>query len=126
MSRAGVKLTLYLTLSMVICGWVGLMTSYWLPQPAGHALMATSLVLAIPALIAAILTANFEEELVEYGLAKGERERVRLAPPPPMRCTECGTRILDAGGTTVGDQLEGEIMMLDQRALDQRNNPYGA
>ena len=88
---------------MTVLGWIALMVSFWLPGAIGQALQATALSVGLPGLAFAIVPAIFWREIEDYHPDK---------KPQPLRCTDCGTKILNPGGTTVGDEIEGEIMML--------------
>jgi len=73
------------------------MVSYWLPDPAGKALMATACVLGIPAIITGGICFTMESELVEE-IDKRQRKAHRTHP---LRCSDCAAKILDASGATV-------------------------
>lgn len=89
-------------IALTLLGWIAMMVSFWLPHPIGQALMSTALSVGIPGLVFAIVPFIFAQEIEEYHW---------LAKPTPLRCTDCGSKILNAGGTTVGDQIEGELMI---------------
>jgi hypothetical protein len=104
--RHNIRLVLAFSIATVAVAWLALMVSYWLPEPAGHALMATALAMGVPALIAGAACFIFETEIIEE-LEKRNRAVQRTHP---LRCTDCQNKILNAGGTTIGDQIEGELM----------------
>jgi DNA-directed RNA polymerase subunit RPC12/RpoP len=89
-------------IALTIIGWIALMVSFWLPGVIGHALQATALSVGIPGLVFAIVPAVFGQEIEEFQPTK---------KPQSLRCTDCGSKILNAGGTTIGDQIEGELMV---------------
>ena len=87
---------------MTVIGWIALMVSFWLPGAIGVALQATALSVGIPGLVFAIVPAIFWEEIEDYH---------PTAKAKPLRCTDCGSKILNPAGTTIGDQIEGELMI---------------
>jgi DNA-directed RNA polymerase subunit RPC12/RpoP len=93
-------------IAFTIVGWIALMVSFWLPEPAAQALQATAWAMGIPGLAVAAIGLVCEEELV----AEFDRRRDRVQRTRALRCTDCGNKILNVGGTTVGDQLESELM----------------
>lgn len=94
--------------ALTVLGWVLLMVSFWLPGVLGTALQATALSLGIPGLVAGAGGFVFWREIEDYQ---------PTAKQHPLRCTDCGSKILNAGGTTVGDQIEGELMIGDYGKL---------
>lgn len=86
----------------LLLGWIALMVSFWLPTDfARSALSATALCLLIPsAVVTGVITAAWNE-LQDVSFSTKQ---------PKYRCIDCGTKILNAAGTTIGDELEGEIM----------------
>lgn len=101
------KRVMYTGLLLLLIGWIGFMVSFWMPTDwARQALMATALSLGIPGLVAAGGVFVFADELREYDPFKHQTQ-VKL------RCSDCGSKILNPAGTTIGDQLEEEVFMLD-------------
>lgn len=90
--------------ALAVLGWLLMMVSFWLPGVAHDALMATALTIGIPGLVAGAGGFVFWREIEEYQ---------PTAKTKPLRCTDCGSKILNASGTTVGDQIEGEFMLDD-------------
>jgi len=106
MVRHNIRMILALCGAFVSVAWVALVVSFWLPDPAGQALMATSWAMGIPSLIVGVVTVIFERELVE----EFEARTKEVTRTQSLRCIDCGSKILNAGGTTIGDQIEGELM----------------
>ena len=76
--------------------------------------------MGIPAIIVGGICFIGETEITEE-LEK--RSDAKTARARPMRCTDCGSKILNAAGTTIGDQIEDEVMMLDTPAYrDEKGN----
>jgi hypothetical protein len=90
-------------LILTLVGWIGMMVSFWLPGVAHEALLSTSLALLLPGLGLTIVPWVFWREIEDYE---------PTAKPKPIRCMDCGTAVLNAAGATMGDQIEGEVMML--------------
>lgn len=102
MSTKLLKTILAVAVTGVLLGWIALMVSFWLPtQYAQDALSATALCLLVPFGITAGVISVAWEELQAISFSTKQ---------PKMRCIDCGTKILSAAGTTVGDEIEGEIM----------------
>jgi hypothetical protein len=89
----------------LLLGWIALMVSFWLPTDfAQSALSSTALCLLIPsAVVTGVITAAWNE-LQDVSFSTKQ---------PKMRCIDCGNKILTAAGATVGDEIEGEIMLAD-------------
>jgi len=118
--RHNIRLVTAFAVVTVVVAWIALMVSYWLPDPAGKALMATAFAMGIPAIIVGGICFIGETEITEE-LEK--RSDAKTARARPMRCTDCGSKILNAAGTTIGDQIEDEVMMLDTPAYrDEKGN----
>jgi hypothetical protein len=96
-TRHNIRLITSFSVAFVVVAWVGLMVSYWLPDPAGKALMATSWILGIPAIIAGGIGFLAETEIVE----EIDKRRVKAKKTHPLRCSDCAAKILDASGATV-------------------------
>jgi hypothetical protein len=107
--RHNIRLVIAFSIVTTIIAWIALMVSFWLPGLAGEALQATALSMGIPAIFIGGICFVMESELVEELEKRSSKETARTKP---LRCSDCGTKILDASGTTVGDEIEGEIMML--------------
>jgi DNA-directed RNA polymerase subunit RPC12/RpoP len=107
--RHNIRLVIAFSIATLAVAWIALMVSYWLPDPAGRALMATACALGFPALIAGGICFIGETEIVN----ELEKRSEKTARTRPMRCTDCGSKILNAAGTTIGDQIEDEVMMLE-------------
>lgn len=89
---------------LAVLGWLAFMVSFWLPGAIGTALQATALSLGLPGLLAAGGGFIFWREIEDYQ---------PTAKQHPLRCTDCGSKILNAAGSTIGDQIEGELMIHD-------------
>ena len=107
MIRHNLRMAVAFGLAFVAVAWICLMVSFWLPDPAGQALQATAWAMGIPGLVVAAVGFVMEQEIVTE--LENRQERVQRAKP--LRCSDCGTKILDASGTTVGDQIEAEFMI---------------
>src|SRR3954462_8037540 len=101
MIRHNIRMVVAFGIVTTIVAWIALMVSFWLPDPAGHALQATALAIGIPGLVIAAFAVVFETELVSEFEAREEK----VKRTHPLRCSDCGSKILNAGGTTIGDQL---------------------
>jgi|SRR5262245_11873008 len=106
MIRHNLRMVVAFGAAFVGVAWICLMVSYWLPGAAGHALQATAWAMGIPGLVVAAAGFVMESEIVTE--LENRQEKVQRAKP--LRCTDCGTEILNAGGTTIGDRIEGELM----------------
>jgi|KBSMisStandDraft_5_1062788.scaffolds.fasta_scaffold104129_3 hypothetical protein len=104
---------------MTLIGWITMMVSFWLPGAVGTALNATAVSIGIPGLVFAIVPAIFWEEIEAYHPSK---------KPPSLRCKDCGTKILNPGGTTFGDAIEDELMLESPTPIRPtrpiRNDPW--
>lgn len=105
-TRHNIRMIVAFGFAFTIVGWIALMVSFWLPEPAAQALQATAWAMGVPGLVVAGIGLTCEEELV----TEFDRRRHQVHRTHALRCTDCGTKILNAGGTTVGDQLESELM----------------
>jgi len=108
--RHNIRLVIAFSVATLAVAWIALMVSYWLPDPAGRALMATACALGLPALFAGGICFVMETEIVNELEKRSDEKTARTRP---MRCTDCGSKILNAAGTTIGDQIEDEVLMLD-------------
>jgi DNA-directed RNA polymerase subunit RPC12/RpoP len=115
MVRHNIRMVVAFSAFTVLAAWLALMVSFWLPGVAGHALQATALSLGIPGLVVAVVGVIFESELTEEFELRGQKAKAHA-----LRCTDCGSKILNAGGTTIGDQIEGEVMMLRPQHAAER------
>jgi hypothetical protein len=106
MVRHNVRMVVAFGVITVLVAWVAFMVSFWLPDPAGAALQATALAMGIPGLVAAVVGVVFEGDLVN----EFERRADEVKKPQPLRCTDCGSKILNTAGATIGDDIEGELM----------------
>jgi len=118
MVRHNIRMVLALCGAFVSVAWVALVVSFWLPDPAGQALMATSWAMGIPSLIIGVVGVIFERELVE----EFESRTKEVTSTKALRCSDCGSQILNAGGTTIGDQIEEEVLMLNNPSYDEKGN----
>lgn len=100
------KRLLYLSIGLTVISWIAFMVSFWLPHPVGAALQATALSLGIPGVAAVCFLGVCWDEIETYL----HRSKTRT-----LRCTDCGSKILNPAGTTIGDQLEGELMLENPR-----------
>lgn len=101
------KLILISSIVGLFLGWIALMVSFWLPiEFARNALSATALCLLIPSGVAAAVISVCWEELQDLSFPTKQ---------PKMRCIDCGSKILNAAGTTIGDEMEGELMAWSPR-----------
>lgn len=91
-------------LILTLIGWIAMMVSFWLPGIVGEALLSTALSIGIPGLVITIGPWIFWEEIEDYRPSKKARV---------LRCTDCASKILNPAGSTIGDQIEEEVMMLD-------------
>lgn len=74
---------------LTVLGWVLLILSFWVFESDVHqAFQSTAMALLFPGGVGVVGLVIFEEELKR---------------PHPMRCTTCGTQILDTSGTTVSE-----------------------
>ena len=106
MIRHNLRMIVSFGAAFVIVAWVCLMVSFWLPGSAGQALQATAWALGVPGLVVAAVGFVMEQEIV----TELENRQEKVKKTQPLRCSDCGTKILDASGTTIGDQIEGELM----------------
>lgn len=107
MVRHNIRMVVAFCAVTVLVAWIALLISFWLPDPAGVALQATAFALGIPGLVVGLAGVVFETELTDIFETRGERAKTTH----PLRCTDCGSKILNAAGTTVGDQIESELMI---------------
>jgi hypothetical protein len=119
MVRHNIRMMVAFGVTFGVVAWVCLMISFWLPGLAGDALEATAWAMGIPGLVVAAAGVIFERELVEEFESRSEQAQKGKA----LRCSDCGTKILDASGTTIGDQIEGELMLEQSRDRPERRFP---
>jgi len=118
--RHNIRMLVAFGIVTTIVAWIALMVSFWLPDPAGTALQATALAIGIPGLVFAVSGVIFETELV----TEFEKREEKVKRTHPLRCSDCGTKILNAGGTTIGDELEEELMIEPGTWRPPRTSPY--
>jgi hypothetical protein len=94
MERWQWKLAVEVSIVLAVAGWVSLMVSFWLPvQVAQQALFYTALSLGLPGLAGTVGLLCFKTELTTP------------ARKMPLRCTDCGRRVINVGG---------EVMIVDK------------
>lgn len=89
---------------VALTGWALLMVSFWLPLDSmREAMNHTAQALLWPGAVGGLVLG------LAPWISDGECFRDQ---PRPLRCIDCGTQVLNAAGSTVGDEIEGELMML--------------